>query len=308
MTRTPWFGAFLCAFAMLSTLSSPLLADAPQPTAEESQIMDEQAQFEAWVAQFDASLDRQTGTIALPNGVATLDVPDGYYYLSPQDSQRVLVEAWGNPEGEPPLGMLFPAGKSPLDADSWGVTIDYSEDGYVSDEDAHEMDYAELLQEMQSSTRDESKERVRLGYEAIELVDWAAPPYYDSVEHKLHWAQELKFGDMEDHTLNYNIRVLGRKGFLRMNFIANMSQLSEINRNVDSVLAMAQFNDGYRYEQFDPEYDKYAAYGIGGLVAGKVLAKTGLLAGLLIFGKKFGVFIIAGLLGLGAKLFKRNKA
>lgn len=299
MTRTHWFGALLCAFSMLTTT---LLH------AEEPQVQDEQAQIQAWIQQFEASLDRQTGTIVLPNGVASLDVPEGFYYLSPEDSQRVLVEAWGNPEGEPPLGMLFPAGKSPLDADSWGVTIEYSEDGYVSDEDAHEIDYSEMLADMQSNTREESQERVRLGYEPIELIDWAAQPYYDGIEHKLHWAQELKFGDAEEHTLNYNIRVLGRKGYLLMNFIANMNQLPEINQNVDSVLAMAKFNDGYRYDQFDPEYDTYAAYGIGGLVAGKVLAKTGLLAGLLLFLKKFGVIILAAGAGLLAKLFKRNKA
>lgn len=111
MTRALCFGALLCAISMLST---PL-------QAEEPQVLDEQAQIQAWIEKFEAGLDRQTGTIALPNGVASLNVPDGFYYLSPQDSQRVLVEAWGNPEGEPPLGMLFPAGKSPLDADSWGV-------------------------------------------------------------------------------------------------------------------------------------------------------------------------------------------
>lgn len=298
MTRALCFGALLCAISMLST---PLQAEEPQDP-------DEQAQIQAWIENFEAGLDRQTGTIALPNGVASLNVPDGFYYLSPQDSQRVLVEAWGNPEGEPPLGMLFPADKSPLDADSWGVTIEYSEDGYVSDDDAHEIDFNELLADMKSSTQQESAERVRLGYEPIELIDWAAQPYYDGVDHKLHWAQELKFGDAQDHTLNYNIRVLGRKGYLLMNFIADMNQLPEINQNVDSVLAMASFNDGYRYDEFDPEYDTYAAYGIGGLVAGKVLAKTGLLAGLLLFLKKFGVIILAAGGGLLVKLFKGSKA
>ena len=300
MTRTHWFTAVICAFSMATTVVSA------EVTAEEPQISDEQAQIQAWVQKFETSLNRQTGTIALPNGVATLNVPDGFFYLSPQDSQRVLVEAWGNPEGQPPLGMLFPAGKSPLDPESWGVTIEYSEEGYVSDEDAHEIDYTDLLKDMKASTRDESKQRVQLGYEAIELVDWAAQPYYDGVEHKLHWAQELKFGDAEENTLNYNIRVLGRKGYLLMNFIADMNQLPEINQNLDSVLAMAQFNDGYRYDQFDPDYDTYAAYGIGGLVAGKVLAKTGLLAGLLIFLKKFGVFLVMGVAALAGKLFKRS--
>ncbi|MBA55302.1 MAG: hypothetical protein CMK89_12675 [Pseudomonadales bacterium] len=299
MTRTQhWFAAVICSFSLAASIV--------QAQGSEPQALDEQAQIQAWIQQFEASLDRQTGTISLPNGVATLNVPEGFYYLSPQDSQRVLVEAWGNPESDPPLGMLFPAEKSPLDSDSWGVTIEYSDEGYVSDEDANEIDYSDLLADMKASTRQESEQRVRHGYEAIELVDWAAQPYYDSVEHKLHWAQELRFGDAEENTLNYNIRVLGRNGYLLMNFIADMNQLPEINQNVDSVLAMAQFNEGHRYDQFDPEYDKYAAYGIGGLVAGKVMAKTGLLAGALLFLKKFGVFIVVGLGALVGKAFKRS--
>ncbi|MDV7395839.1 DUF2167 domain-containing protein, partial [Arthrospira platensis SPKY1] len=115
--------------------------------------------------------------------------------------------------------------------------------------DAQELDYTEMLQDMQAETRDSNEVRVGAGYEPIELVGWAAQPFYDGVSHKLHWAQELKFGDADANTLNYNIRVLGRKGYLRMNFIADMDQLPEIERNLDSVLAMAEFNDGYRYDQ-----------------------------------------------------------
>lgn len=60
-----------------------------------------------------------------------------------------------------------------------------------------------------------------------------------------------------------------------MNFIANMGQLEEVNAARDEVLAMVSFNDGHKYSEFDPDIDKVAAYGIGGLIAGKVLAKTG---------------------------------
>jgi len=109
--------------------------------------------------------------------------------------------------------------------------------------------------------------------------------------------------------LNYNIRVLGRKGVLVLNFIAGMDQLPEIQSNLNNVLAMADFDDGSRYEDFDPEYDKIAAYGIGGLIAGKVLAKTGLFVVLLAFAKKFGVIILAAGGALAATFFKKkNKA
>ena len=55
---------------------------------------------------------------------------------------------------------------------------------------------------------------------------------------------------------------------------------------------MASFTVGNTYEDFDSSIDTVAAVGIGGLVAGKVLSKAGLLAVALIFLKKFGVFLL----------------
>lgn len=272
----------------------------------EPQLTEEQQQYLAWAQQTWEAMERTSGTVELPGGVASLEVPESFYYLNPQNSKVVLEEIWGNPESELTLGMLFPAGTTPFDGDSWGVTIEYSEEGYIRDDDAAEIDYGELLQDMKTSTREESKYRVENGYESISLVGWAEQPYYDAEQKKLYWAKELAFGDMESNTLNYNIRVLGRKGVLVLNFIAGMSELNDIKENREVVLSMASFNPGYRYEEFDPEVDKVAAYGLGALVAGKVLAKTGALAGLLLLLKKFWVLIP---LAFGAlfKMFRRGE-
>ena len=54
------------------------------------------------------------------------------------------------------------------------------------------------------------------------------PPSYDAAAHKLYWAKELMFGTDMDHTLNYNIRVLGRRGVLVLNAVAEMKQLAVI--------------------------------------------------------------------------------
>jgi uncharacterized membrane-anchored protein len=310
--KSRWMPAVLAGWVLLAAQSvqAENAAEAVPAQAAEQQVQlsAEEKEYIAWAQTFVSSLNYQKGEIQLPGGVAKLKVPENFYYLSPADTERVLTEAWGNPAGSETLGMLFPDGLTPLDRGAWGVTIEYSEDGYVDDSDAKDIDYTDMLSDMQDETRAENKDRVAAGYEAIELVGWAAQPFYDEMSHKLHWAQELKFGAAEENTLNYNIRVLGRKGYLRLNFIADMEQLPEIEQNLESVLAMAEFNDGYRYDQFDPEYDKMAAYGIGGLVAGKVLAKTGFLAVALVFLKKFGVYIFFGLAFLVGKLFKRKKA
>ncbi|MEM7468958.1 MAG: DUF2167 domain-containing protein, partial [Pseudomonadota bacterium] len=214
----------------------------------------------------------------------------------------------GNPPGKTTLGMLIPADKTPFDEDSWAATIEYEEDGYVSDADADEINYDDLLAQMKKDTLAASEQRVAQGYESIELVGWASPPYYDSNAKKLHWAKEIKFGTFETNTLNYNIRVLGRRGVLVLNFIAGINQKPEIDANVDAVLSLASFDEGSRYTDFDPDIDKVAAYGLGALVAGKVIAKTGLFAAALIFLKKFGVLIVVGVGLLLKRLFSRKPA
>ncbi len=294
----------------LHAQSSESEANAPVDVAETAAALSEeeikQQEYLKWAEEFEASLTYLTGEITLPGGKATLDVPENYYYLSPKDTKRVLEEAWGNPEGELMLGMLFPQEYRVLDNASWGVTIEYAEDGYVSDEDAAEINYDDLLEEMKGDTASESEWRQEQGYPSIELIGWAEQPYYDANTHKLYWAKELAFGTNEAHTLNYNVRALGRQGYLVMNFIANMGQLDEVNAARDEVLAMVSFNDGHKYSEFDPDIDKVAAYGIGGLIAGKVLAKTGFLALALVFLKKFWFVILLPLYWLKNKFFSKK--
>ena len=287
--------------AVASGVTAALLLACPQTLfAQESE---EDAAIAAMQAFYD-SLDRQTGEISLGNNLATLTVPETYYFLDSADARRVLVEAWGNPpESSDVMGMLFPAHYTPFDPESWAVSIEYVEDGYVSDKDAAGIDYEDLLEDMQSDTRASNSARINAGYEPIELVGWAEPPRYDSVTKKMYWAKELRFGDSDATTLNYDIRALGRKGVLSMTFIAAADQLGEINASRDTVLAMAEFNEGMRYEDFDSNVDKVAAYGVGALVAGKVAAKAGVFAGILMFLKKFGVLILVAIAALGRKLF-----
>jgi uncharacterized membrane-anchored protein len=294
------------AVALLLLTSATSLA---QEDESYEMTAEEQERYEQLQKLVD-SLDRQTGDIQLDGELATLHVPDHFYFLGSDDAETVLVDIWGNPPGQEVLGMLFPAHHSPLDYDSWTVTIDYESDGYVSDEDAADIDYDELLEEMQEQTLDSNPDREAAGYPAIELMGWAEPPYYDSGKQKLYWAKEIRFDGSDETTLNYEIRALGRRGILMMTFIASSHQLGEINASRDTVLAMAEFNQGDRYIDFDPSVDKVAAYGIGALVAGKLASKAGLFAVLLVLLKKFGIFLLIGIAAFGRRikgLFGGNK-
>jgi len=225
--------------------------------------------------QLEAQLHYQTGRITVRNGLATLELPPDFRYLDARQAAMVL-RAWGNPPGSRTLGMLLPAGRSVFAREAWAVVITYDEDGYVKDDDAAKIDYGDLLKKMQQGIRDENDERKRAGYPAVELVGWAEPPRYDSASHKLYWAKSLRFGDDTAHTLNYNIRVLGRRGVLVLNAVAEMDQLDQIKSAMSQVMGFVEFTDGHRYADFVPGSDKVAEYGIAALIAGGVAAKAGL--------------------------------
>ena len=259
-----------------------------------------------------AKLHYQRGEVVLKDGLATLKVPDGIEFLNGRDAHTVLVTLWGNPPMPDPLGLLMPINVGPLNPESWGVIVTYEEEGYVKDKDAEKIDYADLLKQMQKDTREANKQREKEGYAPIELVGWAAPPRYDKELHKLYWAKQLKFSGGGEDTLNYNIRILGRRGVLVLNAVAAMSQLPEIEANAPKILAAIDFNPGNRYADFsEASGDKVASYGIAALVAGGVAAKLGLFKGLWIFllgAKKFVIIAVVAVAAWVRKLFGKNKA
>ena len=260
--------------------------------------------------QFESALSFQKGKINLPGGIATLDLPDNFRYLDPADTEKVLVDGWGNPPGQKTLGMIVPAATSLLTAAGWGVVVTYDADGHVKDDDADAIKYDELLKEMQESTEAGNEERKKAGYPAMTLVGWAEKPSYDKASHKLYWAKELKTGTDQGSGLNYNIRVLGREGVLVLNAIASMDQLAKIRTEMKQVTAFSDFTPGNRYADFNSATDKTAEYGIAAMVAGGVAAKLGLFGKLFAFLLMFKKFVILGLGALVyglAKFFGRDK-
>jgi uncharacterized membrane-anchored protein len=274
---------------------------------------DDTNKIPAEIQQLAKSLKYRQGEIDLRGGLAKLTVPKEFNYLDPDDTETVLVKFWGNPpSSEKPLGMLIPAGLTPLNTNCWVVTIEYREDGYVKDSEASKINYDDLLKKMQKAIAGENPERQKQGYPSITLVGWAAPPRYDAATHKLYWAKDLKFEGEDGDTLNYNIRMLGRKGVLELTAVADTRQFAAIDEQTPEILRMVDFKEGNRYADFDPKTDKVAKYGIAALVAGGALAaaaKFGFLKVLwlgLLAAKKF---VIIGVIALGAflkKIFSRR--
>jgi uncharacterized membrane-anchored protein len=285
------FRTLLCAVFSLLLAASPVQAADTTPE------------------QLLASLKFQEGKIALPGGIATLDLPDGFRYLPPADAGRLLSEGWGNPPGIETLGMIVPTAVNPLTREGWGVVVTYEKEGHVKDDDADSIKYDELLKSMQDSMKEANEERKTQGYQAMTLVGWAEAPRYDKASHKLYWAKELHSEGDKENGLNYNIRVLGREGVLVLNAVANMEQIAQIRKEMKTVTAFSDFTPGNRYADFNEKTDKVAEYGLAALIAGGAAAKLGLFGKLFALLLAFKKLIVVGIgaLGVGiAKLFGRK--
>jgi uncharacterized membrane-anchored protein len=257
----------------------------------------------------DMNFEYQTGDIVLPNKVVTLHLGERYRYLDPGETNR-LIMAWGNESYPGSQGAIIPADVDPISAEGWAVILTYQDDGHVDDSDASEIDYEELLADMKEGTEEHNKARREANFPEMHIIGWAEPPRYDASSKKLYWAKELQLEGHDVHSLNYDVRVLGREGVLSMNAVASMDQLGQIKTDMRPLIDVAEFNPGFRYAEFNEDTDRMAEYGLGALIAGGVAAKLGLFAKLGAFLLMFKKFIIIGVLGLGgliAKLLGRKK-
>lgn len=267
------------------------------------------------IADAVKSLHPQHGKITLEQARATLDLGNAYDYYSPSDAKTILTTIWNNPPSaaDGVLGLVMPAGKSPL-SDAWGAVITYEASGYVSDADAASVNYDEILTQLREGEAESNAQRMADGYPEMTLVGWAEKPSYDKASHSVVWARDLKTSDSQTDSLNYDVRNLGRGGVLSLNLISSMANLNEVKAAAHEFASHANFDSGARYADFDPNLDKKAEYGIGGLVAAgvgvAVAKKLGILAILLKFIKPIliGAVVLFGtfknkILGL----FRRNK-
>lgn len=280
----------------------------PAPTANSA---------EAQLRAFEQGLHKQTGDVVIAPAKATLHLGDRYYFLPADDAKKVLTQVWGNPADavSDVLGLVLPKGTTASD-NVWGAVVTYDDTGYVSDKDASEQDYDQVLSDMRDAAKERNEERKKQGFSEVQIVGWAQPPSYDAQDHSLVWARQLKFeGSKGPDSLNYDVRLLGRRGVLSLNMVSDMAHLPEVRAAAADFGRAASFDRGETYADYDASTDKTAEYGLAGLVAAGVgvaaAKKLGLLAIILGFGKKFLVLIVAGGMAVmrwGRKLFGRKEA
>lgn len=242
----------------------------------------------------------QTGAIPLPSAHCTLNVPDGFIFLDPDGTKHLLVDYWGNPEdrAEGVLGSMVKSDVGIFDNVETAYIVSYDECGYVSDEDASDIDYSDLLEDMQKGLKEE--------YEANpdgqkwELLGWGWQPSYDNQKKVLAWSKHYRVDD-DYEVINYDVRVLGKAGYVIITAVASPDAKSGLIADNAAIINSVGYDAGYRYADFDPDTDHVAEWTIGGLIAGKVLAKAGFWAVL----AKFSKIILIAIIGFFAAIRKK---
>lgn len=304
-----WSLERLCALVAVAVILSVTLArsaaaisPAPADSAEAAAPPADAAEPSPW----------QPGPrrVDLGNDIA-IDLPAGYAYLPKAESAQVL-EKNGSFHHEDLLGLLTGADLS----GDWFVVLRYEAEGYIKDDE--EVDAGDLLDSLREGTDAANEERKQKGFPALALDGWSDPPHYDKAKHHLIWG--LIVSDPEGKSVNYNTRILGRRGFISLNLVTDPARLAEFKPHAITLLGTTAFAQGARYEDFDSKNDKVAEYGLAGLVMAGAglgaakLVKLGLLAkfskviiAALIAGKKF---VVVALVAIGAavkKLFGAKK-
>jgi uncharacterized membrane-anchored protein len=230
--------------------------------------------------------------------VAELDLPAGYIFLNATDTRKIQ-EAMGNvPDGDE-VGLVAPASEH----DNWFVVFDYREVGYVKDDEKDKIDAKAILDGIREGTEEANKVRKQKGIPGVHVVGWQQPPSYDPRTHNLIWGI-LGKDDQGGQVVNFNVRLLGRKGYVSATLVEDSARIAAARPHLDALLSSFSYKSGQKYAEFRPG-DKIAEYGLVALVAGgagAVAAKTGLLAALFKVlakaGKAVVVLIAAGLAAL----------
>ena len=241
----------------------------------------------------------------------TLDLPDGFFFLAKKDADEMMRRS-GNQDDPSLLGVVLKPDSS------WLVTVSFDAEGYIKDEEGEKLDADEILKAITEGTEEANKYRVEHGFKPMHVDGWSEPPHYDRKTHHLIWG--VIGSDADGKSINYNTRVLGRRGYASLNLIEAPEKLEQSKLEAATLLGVTHFDSGARYEDFDEKNDKVAEYGLAALVAGGAgaaalkLAKVGLLAkfggkilALLIAGKKV---LVGALIALGAwakKFFGNRK-
>ncbi|AWV08094.1 hypothetical protein C9I47_2416 [Lysobacter maris] len=240
----------------------------------------------------------QTGpTQGRIGGNAEIEVPEGYAFLDAK-ATRTLNELYENPDSGRDEYTFAPAGRD------WIAFFSFDDIGYVKDDESIDAD--EILESIREGTEFSNEERRQRGWEEIHVTGWTFKPQYDKELNALAWAIEAEAGDSGRKIVNFNTRLLGRKGVMEVTLVASPEDLQPAIGQFKALMPGYAFNDGERYADYR-EGDHIAEYGLAALITGgaaAVATKKGFFAAIGVFLAKAWKLILIGLVAVGAGIRK----
>jgi uncharacterized membrane-anchored protein len=240
--------------------------------------------------------------------VAQIQVPAGFKFTGAQGTKK-FQELFQNPVDGKELGVIIPDVSEGTADNFWFILFEFDPIGYVKDGDQNDLNdktITTILDSIRKGTEGANQERQRRGWPVLNIVGWERQPFYDPASHNLIWG--IRGSSVEDGkpsiSINYNTRILGRKGVLSANLVVNPEKLQSVVPTYEKLIKGVSFKQGESYAEMRAG-DKIAEYGLIGLITGggvAVALKSGFLTKFL---KPIlvGIVVVFGAVVKGIKSF-----
>lgn len=232
-------------------------------------------------------------------GKAEVAIPKNYRFTSSSGTQQ-LLKMFDNVPSHNELGMLTTEGLGP-----WTI-FEFDDVGYVKDDDKDQLDADKLLGTLREAQDAGNEQRRKMGLHELELLGWEVPPRYNAQTHNLEWATRVRPKGGGGISINYNTRLLGRKGVMEVALICEPDEMQQLMPDYRGIMAGFKYLGGESYAEYRAG-DKVAQYGLAALVAGGAAvaaSKMGLFAKLGVLFAKLGKGAIVIVIAIGAALKK----
>ncbi|MFK7911982.1 MAG: DUF2167 domain-containing protein [Akkermansiaceae bacterium] len=233
----------------ITLISSFSLSAQDTPEAQPEQAIT----FSDIKGQFPSAQNEGLGKIG---SEAQIKVPEGMVFMNGKDGDK-LLQSWGN------LPSQIDALIMPTDA-SWCITFDFSDIGYVKDDEKEDIDADAILDEKKEAQSEANKQRSAQGLTELNIIKWVVAPNYNPSTNNLEWGMLLRDSDGSE-TINHETRLLGRRGVMNVTLLCAPEQFEDLKPALKASLAGFSYNDGSKYGEYQ-EGDKIAEYGLLGLM------------------------------------------
>ena len=228
--------------------------------------------------------------------ISEITISDGYF-ITDGNGSRILLELMENQVSNQELALIG------ADDSNWFAIFEFDPVGYVPDTEKDSLDADAMLESIKKATEEANIERRKRGWNDLHITGWWEKPHYDSKTHNLEWGTICR--SKEGESVNYNIRVLGRKGVMIITLVGDQKQFTSFLPIFKNILKSFHFTEGNKYAEYK-KGDKIAEYGLTALIVGggaALAAKSGLLKILWKWLVGVGIFIA----GVFKKIFGGGK-